>query len=53
MHCCWNVDAVVELAFGVVERAVREEVNPVLLTCIIYSNVRVFYCLLTDAKTHH
>jgi hypothetical protein len=45
--------AVVEFAFGVVEREVREEVNPFLVTFIAYSNVRIFCCLLTGVKTHH
>jgi hypothetical protein len=45
--------AVVEFAIGVVERAMRDRVNPLLLTCVIYSNVGIFYCLLTDVKTHY
>ena len=45
--------AVVEFAFVVAERGVRDRVNPVLVTCIIYSNVGIFHCLLTGVKTHH
>jgi len=45
--------AVVEFAFGVVERGMRDRVNSVFVTCTIYSNVGIFYCLLTGVKTQH
>jgi len=45
--------AVVEFAFDVVERGMREGVTPFFVTCIIYSNVWIFYYLLTGVKTHH
>ena len=34
--------AVVEFAFGAVERGMREDVNPLVVTCILYSNAEIF-----------
>jgi hypothetical protein len=45
--------AVVEFAFGIVERRMREKVNPFFVACIIYNNDGICNSLLTDVKTLH